>query len=594
MQRIYPILLFCLAVVLFQSCRKDQIITDITVDPPTPDVVIIVETEVIGLVVDASGLPVADATVSFETQTTTTDEFGYFKINGSAYEQLAMLQVKKAGYFDAFPTIDPVPDGTHQIKVQLTERAITGTIDGGTGGSVSLPNDSKITLAANSFVDVNGQDYTGPVNVYAHYIDPTRPDIQEIMPGNLLALNTEGDMQGLASFGMMQVELEDNTGQPLQITAPANLEFAIPTDLEATAPNEIPLWHFDEVSGFWIEEGQAVLQGDKYVGEVNHFTFWNCDVPSNFVYVQGEVTVNGQIVDVRVRITWIEMGTAANSMLDDKGVFEGWVPKDALLLLEVIDQCENVLYSEQIGPFSQDVILPPIDVVTTLTDWFTINGQIVDCDGNGVVNGYALVSIGPGNESYSFTTDETGNFEGYLPQCGATLLEVQGVDIENILVSDPEAFTINPVMNIPNIEACDQGIQMGMSVTTPTYTDFLPFVVVQIEFDTQSGNPNFYTITVSDNQSSGLVIYKYYIFDWAADPTNPNFSFSNETFPSGDPDPHYVLTTVTDTEITLDFGDFDPGDLLQFTISDVLVDNLSGSLGQEQGCTVTLTAEVIE
>ena len=37
---------------------------------------------------------------------------------------------------------------------------------------------------------------------------------------------------------------------------------------------------FDEDKGYWIEDGTAILQGDKYVGTVTHFSFWNCDIPA--------------------------------------------------------------------------------------------------------------------------------------------------------------------------------------------------------------------------------------------------------------------------------------------------------------------------
>ena len=44
------------------------------------------------------------------------------------------------------------------------------------------------------------------------------------------------------------------------------------------APETINLWYFDEENGYWKEEGQAIKDGNKYVAEVTHFTWWNCDI----------------------------------------------------------------------------------------------------------------------------------------------------------------------------------------------------------------------------------------------------------------------------------------------------------------------------
>lgn len=595
MQKLYAILFFATGLLLLQSCRKDQIITDTILDPPVPDVIIVVESEISGLVTSPDGTPLPAATVQFDLNTTTTDESGYFKINGSSYQQSAMLRVEKEGYFNAFPAIDPVPGGKHQIRVQLTPKDLSGTVESTDGGIVSLSDGSQVSLAANSFIDADGQAYSGTVNVYAHFIDPTQPDIQEIMPGNLLAYNSAGDLQGLASFGMMQVELEDPTGAPLQITAPATLEFVVPQELKANAPTEIPLWYFDENSGFWMEEGQASLQGDRYVGEVSHFTFWNCDVPTNFVYLQGEVTVNGLATDVNVRITWIEMGTGAVSGVDDKGVFEGWVPNDALLLLEVLDECGNVLYSDQIGPFSTDVILPAIDITASMNDWFDLSGQLVDCDGQGVVNGYALVSVGPGYASYSFSTNADGYYSGFMPQCGATSLEIKGVDSNNAYFSDPVTLSISPQVDAGVIQTCDVQIQTGVQLTAGSgWSLFMPDATVTVGFDSGNGNPQIYTITATHDQGADKVVYQFTILDWMSDPNNPLYGFAIQWTQIGSPNPLYSITLPnSEQNTTLDFAGYAPGDLIQFTLTNaVVVDEISSN--EITDVTVTLTAVVVE
>ena len=48
----------------------------------------------------------------------------------------------------------------------------------------------------------------------------------------------------------------------------------------STAPATIPLWSFNETTGIWQEEGSATKVRNAYVGNVSHFSWWNCDLQS--------------------------------------------------------------------------------------------------------------------------------------------------------------------------------------------------------------------------------------------------------------------------------------------------------------------------
>ncbi len=105
------------------------------------------------------------------------------------------------------------------------------------------------------------------------------------MPGDLRGIGSDGYETALQSFGMMDVEMEDAAGNKLQL-APgqqALLTFTIPDSLQSIAPATIPLWYFNDTTGRWIEQGSAMRQGNTYVGQVGHFTYWNCDAPMGTV-----------------------------------------------------------------------------------------------------------------------------------------------------------------------------------------------------------------------------------------------------------------------------------------------------------------------
>ena len=144
-------------------------------------------------------------------------------------------------------------------------------------------------------MDVDGNEYSGEVKVFAKYLDPSKLETLEEMPGDLTGVDSEGNMMGLTSFGMLAVELtsQDNNEVYLPVGEKARITMPVPADLLGHAPETIPLWHFDEEIGTWLEEGSAQLVGDQYVGEVEHFSFWNCDYPYELVNLKGFVVIDG-------------------------------------------------------------------------------------------------------------------------------------------------------------------------------------------------------------------------------------------------------------------------------------------------------------
>ncbi|MER3463504.1 MAG: hypothetical protein C4329_02890, partial [Chitinophagaceae bacterium] len=62
----------------------------------------------------------------------------------------------------------------------------------------------------------------------------------------------------------------------------------------------------DETSGIWKEESTATKQGNVYVGDVKHFSFWNCYVSANAVILSmtlKNATDSTPLVYAHVRLT---------------------------------------------------------------------------------------------------------------------------------------------------------------------------------------------------------------------------------------------------------------------------------------------------
>jgi hypothetical protein len=415
-----------------------------------------------GIIFDESGQPAPGVAIKVGSQAATTNAKGYFRINNASLDKKAALVVaEKAGYFKALRTFSAT-SGTNQVVIKLIKKQLAGTIDGTTGGEVSFASGAKVALKPNGVVNAaTGAAYTGAVSVYAAYIDPTAADIDQVIPGSFMANDKNGGRVSLASYGMMAVELESSTGEKLQVKSgsTATLTTPIPASAQASAPATIPMWYVDEATGLWKEQGTATKQGTVYVGDVSHFSFWNCDVSINSIQLSLTVK-NGAgdpIVHAWVRIKRnTQYQSYAYGWTDTLGQVSGLVPANESLILDVLDQCGNSVYTQNIGPFAQATNLGVITIPSSNPNLLTVKGKLLDCNGQAVTNGYAIVTLG---WWYSYAaTDANGDFEVGLINCNTTSTgnyTVIGVDGATQQQSASVTGVVTmPLTNVGNITAC--------------------------------------------------------------------------------------------------------------------------------------------
>lgn len=580
--RVFFLFSFCL--ILLGSCKKDSLVTTITEEqPPAPN--IIVESTIRGLIMDRQGVPVEGATVSWGNASIETDQDGVFVIENLVNGEEAVLKAEKDGFFDAFQTILPIAGSTMKTRVQLTARILNASFSAQDGGEVTLNNGSKVNFQANAFMDQSGNLYQGQVNIFATYIDPSDPNVDEIMPGNLLAINTEEEQQTLQSFGMMNVELEADNGEPLQITAPATLRMAIPADRSIRAPGTIPLWYFDKASGFWKEEGSAELVNGEYVGEVSHFSFWNCDVPYDLVVLKGVFSADKFELTGRVRVTATDLNTQGIVGLSADGSFKGKVIANTPLLLELIDPyCGDVLYSVNLGSLSADANLGTINIDLT-SDWVSLTGSLVNCDQEIVSDGVAIIQLN--GQSYIVTAKEDGSLLAAFRPCGATSLAITGIDWEEQVRGSEQSFSVSSSLNVGDIKACGFTFTAQIKVTSPGLADYIiNNCTALVEPNDSIGN--IYTLTSIDNQGGeNKVVYKYTFINWTNDINNPvwGMSYEREIFGS----PGKILTFGGDQTITAVQQGEQPGDALLFKLDNVrVIDEVTGE--EYENSTVEMSA----
>jgi len=383
---------------------------------PTP-----VQGTVTGKVVDDNNNAVAGATVRAGGNTTTTDDRGLFRFNNVSLDKYASLvTVEKSGYFKAYRVFSASPNNTNFIKLKLVPKTLIGSVDASSGGSVNLPDNSRITLPASGIVvKSNNQAYTGSIKVYAAVIDPTSTDISQMVPGSFQGNDASNYRVILKSYGMLAVELEGNSGEQLQI-APgktAKLRFNIPAALRASAPANIPLWSVNENTGLWKEEGSATKGADYYEGDVSHFSFWNCDVSSQTVFLEMTITTqDGPLPFTQVKLTRPN-GASSYGYTDSAGHVGGLVPKNEALILEVLNSCNQSIYSQNVGPFSTNTSLGSITVTPQPAAVLQVTGNAVNCSNQPVTNGAAAIYF----EGINYNAPiNNGNFSLTVTRCSNT------------------------------------------------------------------------------------------------------------------------------------------------------------------------------
>jgi hypothetical protein len=463
----YKFLLFLISFALvITSCREDEDIlgtpTEVEIDVPRIDV----DASVLGLVTNENGNPVINASVIIDDDLiSTTDINGVFVTQQMVLNQNGShIKILKDGYFIGSTFVMPRDGSDVYTEIELIEKNLIESFSSQEGIDIIINDEAAINIPADAIRTEEGTSYSGDVNVYAHWYDPTDPLLNQRMPGDLRGFSSSREFRQLETYGMISIELEDSNGNVLNIKSEstAELSFPVPADILNSAPSSIPLWHFDEISGYWIEDGSATLVDGKYVGEVSHFSTWNCDVPwtsstvtGRLVNESGEGIVNTQLIfwassNAGGRIAWS----------DADGYFQVDLINDFSYTIEVRNGCKDVIYSDpSVGIITTDITLDDIVIPDLLENRIRVIGTLSKCSGEPLDWGYFRVLIN--NQHSNFRSQPNGsteiNYEIFTCE-EVTSVQIQALDKENGLVSELMEFPVGPSNEVlfGNLIACDQ------------------------------------------------------------------------------------------------------------------------------------------
>ncbi|HEY3386100.1 MAG TPA: hypothetical protein VGK46_06305 [Saprospiraceae bacterium] len=456
------ILLFMMMALALVRCKDSESFT------PEPDPVVF-DASAFVAVEDLSGNPIQGVKITVGDIEGLTDDDGLLFLNKVEMNPSTYLVAERAGYFHGSRRFYPSEGKTSFIKLVLLPEQLAGTMSATAGGTIGVSGGIQLDFPANAVVDENGNAYTGTVSVYAQPIAADDPDLSNKMPGDLVGINEAGEQGKMASFGMVVAELRSASGDLLQVKAGSSVEMTmdVPASMLDKAPATIPMWYFDETLGLWKEEGEATLQGDKYVAQLGHFSYWNCDAwfeivkwGATFVYENGSTASQ-----VLVCLTILDLDATSCSYTNEDGFVCGMVASDELMLMEVKSPCGDVIYSQQIGPYSDTTMIGPITIPASSVSFTEVSGFAVNCDGNPVTNGYAKITVGE-QHYYEVLDEVTGEFSISVMNCDESDITIKIVDETAFKQSLTYSYTYAPVIDAGTISVCE------------TVTEFIDLEVV--------------------------------------------------------------------------------------------------------------------
>lgn len=544
--------------VLLVSCSKDENNESGSGTTTT------VKTTFTGRVYDEAGNPLSGAAVSAGSQTTTTNIWGIFVLEDILVaSNRPIVKVEKPGYWNYTGTFHPFKNGVSSTTVSLFSDATTHTLTSATGGTITTATGASVFFPADAFETAGGTSYSGTVQFTMHHLPIDADLFPAKVPGtDFKGKKTDDTFTNLISFGMLGVTMKDGSGNELKLKSgkKATINVPVATTQQSTAASTIPLWHFNETTAVWEEEGDAILNGTIYTGEVSHFSWWNCDQP-------GGVSISGLVkgcINQPISNAHIYVDQAFGAISDNNGYYYGMVAPNlvhSIFARYNTPNPPNTFNSNSLSlpALSNTTYNVPDLIFQNLSCDSRISGKTVDCNAqflnctvlliknnqlldycyttNGdfdflvtdsLISTYQIIAYkGLYSATYSVQANPGVNYNiGILPVCNQTninnnvTINFTSVGIGNIPLS-LQVSTSQVVQNGTNTEII-------MSYYDSVTTDMADFRIITPTYAPGTYNWNGTTTTIS-----GYVYYMGQLFTVDPMPTSGSTTLTSTPAPGG-------------------------------------------------------------
>jgi hypothetical protein len=411
----FRVLIIAIAVLLFNSCRKDD---DSFESEDTSFAGSSITADVAGIVRKPDGQPLSACNVTINGQSIVTDANGIFIFYNIGLQSRTIVTCESNVYGNATKAFI-TKNACNYVNIIYPEVVVSPFLNSSMSQTFTALWGNEVIIPANALVKENGTAYSGMYKLDVSYLNPDSANFNTLVPGGDLMTNTG---KVLYSYGMMRVEIKSAANEKLQLngTAQAQIKFPIAASQMSSANAVIPAWHFDETKAEWIEEGTATKSGNKYIMNVNHFSWWNCDYTGTRATVEGIIKdCHGALIPNAV-ITFNGMYTTTTNA---NGYFSVWVPAGMSINMQLLYAnnpflgINSSVYSIPALGAGQIYTVPSFSV-SCLT---LVSGTVQGCNGT-PLNAYIMYTY---NNQVCYQVPTNGQFTLAVPSLTSLTLYFQ-------------------------------------------------------------------------------------------------------------------------------------------------------------------------
>ena len=282
-----------------------------------------------------------------------TNRGGKYSVRVRANPGRLTVNAAAEGYAPQSAIVDLAGGSKLTADLKMVSVQVTQKFQPEKQAEIRVGRQKVVSLSVNSLVTPKGSVASGETTAMVTVLDASKDP--SVMPGELERWNEQsGEVEPIESFGAMNVVFKGAKGERLNLKSGKRAGISIPLASgrrPEDSPSSIPLFYWSDTRGYWVEEGEAVLEEITagkwaYTGNVGHFSTWNADSAYESVMLRGCVNDrNGKPVrNAELTARGSDYVGSSKATTHADGRFEIQVRPDSEL--EVFAVAAGPLYSE--------------------------------------------------------------------------------------------------------------------------------------------------------------------------------------------------------------------------------------------------------